>query len=345
MTISRVLILWCVAGPAYALPIIQCPGSAQCTGVELVVGLGQTVEEVEIQLKHQHSTVRLSGGTLRNVLIRPAVSNHNNHCVTVDGDHASLQTVEIRATCGRDGVHVENVSGFTFWSGRVLGANWSGIVLQNAPEAEIIGVTVQAAQLHGLALFNSPHAQLIGARIFSGKTADNIFVDAESVGTQIFWSRSRNQGGELRVQTPHTVTHSTVCQDAEEYTGCWSQFGSGNGLQEYGNPADFVPRWRTACSAPSSPNGDCDYLTPQEALAASGPGDRVVTGPITGGWGDIIISQPDTMFVCTTGAAQGTYPQSECAIGNLVVTAPGVIVIGATIQGTVTIQPDTMLVN
>jgi hypothetical protein len=122
---------------------------------------------------------------------------------------------------------------------------------------------------------------------------------------------------------------------------------SGPAIVAAGDPLDFAPRWRTACQDDTFQGGHCDFSSPQLALAAMAPGDRLAVDVEE--WPALVVAVPDVVVL-----GCGNNPLMPCAmkgaygyqnhLKSLTVTAPGVHVQNSHVKGATDVEPDTELV-
>ena len=302
----------------------------------------QTIENVRIRLLNPNSSVVMEkGSTLRNGAVACDIVNHNTHGIIVTGDDVTLKSVTV-SKCGGDAVHASNALQFKFWQGE-LSSKGAGISLFNVSNSEIFGVRI-STRLDGIILQNSNDNQIVATVVYVSEGQRGFVLDADSHRNQLVRVRARHNGGTIQADAPDNLISHSVCGKRVGYVGCLSEFGEKE-PENWGNPEDFKPRWRTACTPFSFQNSVCDYLTPQLAINASNEGERVVVdtnGQL--GWGNITISKQGLMLLSNDLTQKGRYNFINY-LDSLTVTAPFVHVQNFFVRSVPVLQPDTVLTS
>lgn len=309
-----------------------------------VIPAGASRENLLIRVQDPKGSVVLNeGSVLKNSQVKCDVLGRTAPAIVVTGNHARLESVQVMGGCDSDGLVAADVTGLRFWQGKIETPRGRGILLAHVTDAELFGVWVANARGDGIVLQGSTGVQLVATLVYVSPGRRGVVLDADSHANQVVRSRARYNGGTMQADASDNLFYHSVCSTRIGAVGCLAD-GGPQGPLNWGEPAAFTPRWRTACTAASFQGSACDDLTPQEALAASAPGNRVVvdTNKSTG-WGNVAIGTEDILLLGNELTMKGNYGYVDY-LESLTVTASGVHVQNFDVRGAITAQPDTALV-
>ena len=310
---------------------------------DYVVPAGELRSGLYIRLFDPEGSVIMEPGSmLINSKVSCEVTNHRTHGIIIAGDYVTLESVQLGGSnCGGNGVHAVGVSDFHYWQGKITQPRGHGIYLEKVNNSELFGVWVVHAKRDGIFLNASNQNQIVATLVYVSLTNRGLVLDADSHQNQVVRSRARYNKGVIQSDAIDNLFYHSVCESRVGYVGCLT--ADDNEPRNWGDPADFTPRWRTACYPASFQGSKCDYLTPQLALAYSSFWDRVVTDTNSqAGWGNVTISIPGVLLLGNELTMKGRYGYVNY-IDSLNVTASGVHVQNFVVRSIPIIQSDTVL--
>lgn len=330
MCFFLVSLLLVLVPPAWSLTTVTCPGGPGCVGDDYVVPQGEHHTGLYIRLASAAGKVILQDhATLSWSQVRGLAAHQHGPCVALTGvTHATVMVVDIFGRCGAGSAAALEISSSTanVWGVKVRGSASGGFWFENST-VEAFGLFSTGAQGTGVHIDNS--SVIMTALVYAGQNQEGLHVASNSQ-VRLVRSRARYNGGIFHVEQPGSLTKDSVCDTPIGETAC--------SPDDYGDPLSFPPRLWTVC-LPGSFQGDptgCDFLTPQEALAAPEveDGDILIVDSPSGlkTWGDITVDKSVSLIGAVCGnwfggraeqcAAKGTYSYTVPA--RITITAPNV---------------------
>lgn len=336
-----------------ALTTVACPGDIDCIGDDYIVPAGEVRQNLKI---YTLGSIRLGVGSVifHSQQVCQGTAERDG---VIASDYSKVIDFDQSGSCGKSGyagISVVGVHGVELWEVRVRSSDGYGVMVRDAPGTKINGVFVTAAKLTGVMIRNSQDVDILASLVYVGVGATVLGFDIDALSTGRFGrSRARYNNGEIALTTLDgwRIT-ANVCETELGAMRCApNHFGSGDrylwtvcqqngGYPSYGNGGycDFTDL-QTAIDSPIVHDGD--------ALIVDSP-------VITGVWPGVTIWKSLTVKAAVSGgtlggkqeaaAQQGTYFY-KVPIGEVIVTAPGVVLSGFRFDGALAVQPDTFVVE
>lgn len=273
-------------------------------------------------------------------------------------DNLKIRLASIRG-CGRHGIYLKNGTGHDIAEGKIASVGKEAVVFDNINESWLIGWELRG----GVAFRNGSHHNRVISTIVIGNGAGKntspypYYISADSHHNQIVRSRTRDNDQKAKTvfsENPDNLWYQNVCNEVKGYAGCFFR-DKENDDANYGDPNLFSPRiWSICTKATTGNRFNCDFESYNKANEDSRvkPGDVLVIDSKTGPSNvapPITITKPLWLI----GNLMGQKGEYACEINvgdgstatGVSVASTGVRVENIQIDPTVSMRPDTQLVN
>ena len=312
-------------------------------------------------------TITVSGGviiaaddvTLQNVSIICTGDAPNQDGIRAIGvDNLKIRLASIRG-CGRHGIYLKNSSGHDIAEGIIAHVGKEAVMFDNINNSWLIGWELHA----GVALTHGSHDNRIISTIVRGNGQGKntspypYYISADSYSNQIARSRTRDNNQKAKTvlsENPDNLWYQNVCNEVEGYAGCF--FRDPKELDaNYGDPNMFSPRiWSICTEATTGTRFSCDF----KSYAKANEDPRVKAGDVLiidskTGPANVAPSITITKPLWLIGNLMGQKGEYACEVNigdgstatGISVASTGVRLENIQIDPTVSMRPDTQLVN